>query len=150
MALSLQDEDSVLQLLHGSLKQVVLLHHGAEAMLQLSLSVRQHFDLQRDESWCWTPYFPGSVDEGNHVPMREMKQKKNPPKYTCMHSAPVCRRKTATPSTLKLARMKLATSPGPSLPVQMVGFSSAWMLESTGRAPELPVGLCNALPACFS
>lgn len=76
MALSLQDEDSVLQLLHGSLKQVVLLHHGTEAMLQLSLSVRQHFDLQRDESWCWTPYFPGSVDEGNHVPMREMKQQK--------------------------------------------------------------------------
>lgn len=51
MALSLQDEDSVLQLLHRSLKQVVLLHHGTKAMLQLSLSVRQHFDLQRDESW---------------------------------------------------------------------------------------------------
>lgn len=45
MALSLQDEDSVLQLFHGSLEQVVLLHHGTEAMLQLPLPVCQHFDL---------------------------------------------------------------------------------------------------------
>lgn len=49
--------------------------------------------------------------------------------------------------------MKLAIAPGPSLPEQMVGFSAAWMLESTGRrAPELllPAGLCNALPVCSS
>lgn len=76
MALSLQDEDSVLQFLHGSLEQVILLHHGTKAMLQLPLSVRQHFDLQRNESWSWTPCFPGSAEEGNHISMRAMKQKK--------------------------------------------------------------------------
>lgn len=81
MALSLQDEDSVLQFLHGSLEQVILLHHGTKAMLQLPLSVRQHFDLQRNESWRWTPCFPGSAEERNHISMREMKQKKTKSMY---------------------------------------------------------------------
>lgn len=54
MALSLQDEDSILQLLHSSLEEVVLLHHGTEAMLQLPLPVCQHFDLQGKERPCQT------------------------------------------------------------------------------------------------
>lgn len=58
MALSLQDEDSVLQLLHSSLEQVVLLHHGTEAMLQLPLPVCQHFDLQGKERPCQTSQEP--------------------------------------------------------------------------------------------
>lgn len=62
MALSLQDEDSVLQLLHGSLEQVILLHHGTEAMLQLPLPVRQHFDLQGKERPCQTSQGPERRD----------------------------------------------------------------------------------------
>lgn len=62
MALSLQDEDSVLQLLHSSLEQVVLLHHGTEAMLQLPLPVCQHFDLQGKERPCQTSQEPERRD----------------------------------------------------------------------------------------
>lgn len=62
MALSLQDEDSVLQLLHGSLEQVIFLHHGTEAMLQLSLPVCQHFDLQGKERLCQTLQGPERRD----------------------------------------------------------------------------------------
>lgn len=65
MALPLQDEDSVLQLLHSSLEQVVLLHHGTEAMLQLPLPVRQHFDLQGKERPCQA--LQGPERRENHI-----------------------------------------------------------------------------------
>lgn len=104
MALSLQDEDSVLQFLHGSLEQVILLHHGTKAMLQLPLSVRQHFDLQRNESWSLTPCFPGSAEEGNHISMRAMKQKKK--QKVCMHiyRTCVCERKCISVCGLTLRK----------------------------------------------
>ena len=46
VALPLQDQHPVLQLLHCPLEQVVLLQGGAKTVLQLPLPIRQHLDLK--------------------------------------------------------------------------------------------------------
>lgn len=98
MALPLQDEDSVLQLLHSSLEQVVLLHHGTEAMLQLPLPVRQHFDLQGKERPCQT--LQGPERRENHILKREMKQQKAEGRTQMFCT---CMRETASVCGLKLS-----------------------------------------------